>query len=111
MTTNRMRYFRWTPRTAGITFMYAVVVPGIFGVIAYTTDVSEVEKMTIREATLTAAVVSGQMGHACKEERRSDGRVVILAIAKAEKVNKLYICDQNQQQITSLPSRSKHVKH
>ncbi|KAI0430480.1 NADH:ubiquinone oxidoreductase 6.6kD subunit [Xylaria sp. FL1042] len=38
MTKNRHKYFRWTPRTAGITFAYAVVVPFIFGVIAYQTD-------------------------------------------------------------------------
>ncbi|KAI2782938.1 NADH:ubiquinone oxidoreductase 6.6kD subunit [Daldinia loculata] len=38
MTTNRHKYFRWTPRTARITFMYAVVVPAILGTIAYTTD-------------------------------------------------------------------------
>ncbi|KAL1875748.1 hypothetical protein VTK73DRAFT_9809 [Phialemonium thermophilum] len=38
MTTNRHKYFRWTPRTAGITFVYAVVVPSIVGYFAYTTD-------------------------------------------------------------------------
>ncbi|KAI8628598.1 NADH:ubiquinone oxidoreductase 6.6kD subunit [Xylariaceae sp. FL1651] len=38
MTTNRHKYFRWTPRTAGITFVYAILVPSIFGVIAYQTD-------------------------------------------------------------------------
>ncbi|KAI1374691.1 NADH:ubiquinone oxidoreductase 6.6kD subunit [Hypoxylon crocopeplum] len=38
MTTNRHKYFRWTSRTARITFMYAVVVPVIFGIVAYKTD-------------------------------------------------------------------------
>ncbi|KAI0851855.1 NADH:ubiquinone oxidoreductase 6.6kD subunit [Daldinia vernicosa] len=38
MTTNRHKFFRWTPRTARITFMYAIAVPTILGVIAYTTD-------------------------------------------------------------------------
>ncbi|KAI0841690.1 NADH:ubiquinone oxidoreductase 6.6kD subunit [Hypoxylon sp. FL0890] len=38
MTTNRHKYFRWTPRTARITFMYCVVVPTLLGVIAYKTD-------------------------------------------------------------------------
>ncbi|KAI1844094.1 hypothetical protein JX265_009643 [Neoarthrinium moseri] len=38
MTTTRHKYFRWTPRTARITFMYAVFVPAIFGVVAYQTD-------------------------------------------------------------------------
>jgi hypothetical protein len=40
MTTNRHKYFRWTPRTARITIMYVAVVPAIFGYFAYTTDVS-----------------------------------------------------------------------
>ena len=40
MQSNRYRFFRWTPRTAGITFMYAVVVPGILGTLAYQVDVS-----------------------------------------------------------------------
>lgn len=40
MTTNRYKYFRWTPRTAWITFVYVAVVPSIFGYFAYTTDVS-----------------------------------------------------------------------
>ncbi|KAI0393619.1 NADH:ubiquinone oxidoreductase 6.6kD subunit [Xylariaceae sp. FL0594] len=38
MTTNRHKFFRWTKRTAGLTFIYAVVVPSIVGVIAYRTD-------------------------------------------------------------------------
>ncbi|KAI0805224.1 hypothetical protein GGR55DRAFT_681136 [Xylaria sp. FL0064] len=39
MSTNRHKFFRWTPRTAGITFAYAIAVPFIVGVIAYQTDV------------------------------------------------------------------------
>ncbi|KAI2638272.1 hypothetical protein GGS21DRAFT_465026 [Xylaria nigripes] len=38
MSANRVKYFRWTPRTASITFVYFVVVPSIIGVIAYQTD-------------------------------------------------------------------------
>jgi hypothetical protein len=41
MTSNRHKYFRWTPRTARITFVYAIVVPAIVGYFSYTTDVSE----------------------------------------------------------------------
>lgn len=40
MQTNRVKYFRWTPRTARITFMYVVFVPTLFGIVAYQTDVS-----------------------------------------------------------------------
>ncbi|KAI0481057.1 NADH:ubiquinone oxidoreductase 6.6kD subunit [Xylariaceae sp. FL0804] len=38
MTTNRHKYFRWTPRTARITIMYVLVVPSIFAYVAYQTD-------------------------------------------------------------------------
>ncbi|KAK4237919.1 hypothetical protein C8A03DRAFT_34113 [Achaetomium macrosporum] len=38
MITNRYKYFRWTKRTAGITFMYVFVVPGIIGYLGYKTD-------------------------------------------------------------------------
>lgn len=40
MTSNRHNYFRWTPRTAKITIMYAVVVPFIVGYVGYKFDVS-----------------------------------------------------------------------
>lgn len=40
MTSNRYKYFRFTPRTARITLAYVVVVPAIVGYIAYKTDVS-----------------------------------------------------------------------
>ncbi|KAI1082181.1 NADH:ubiquinone oxidoreductase 6.6kD subunit [Whalleya microplaca] len=38
MITNRHKYFRWTPRTARISFMYLVVVPAALGYIGYQTD-------------------------------------------------------------------------
>ncbi|KAL2271607.1 hypothetical protein VTJ83DRAFT_978 [Remersonia thermophila] len=38
MTTNRYKYFRWTKRTAGVTLIYAVIVPGIIGTLAYWND-------------------------------------------------------------------------
>lgn len=37
---NRHKYFRWTPRTAWITFVYVGLVPGIIGYLGYTSDVS-----------------------------------------------------------------------
>ena len=40
MQTIRYRYFRWTPRTAGLTFLCAAVIPGIVGYMAFKTDVS-----------------------------------------------------------------------
>ncbi|KAL2164442.1 hypothetical protein VTH06DRAFT_3658 [Thermothelomyces fergusii] len=38
MTQNRYKYFRWTKRTARITFVYAVVIPTIIGYLAYKND-------------------------------------------------------------------------
>ncbi|KAF2657610.1 hypothetical protein K491DRAFT_777013 [Lophiostoma macrostomum CBS 122681] len=38
MMINRHKYFRWTPRTAGITFAFMVVVPGMLGVAGYMTE-------------------------------------------------------------------------
>jgi hypothetical protein len=38
MMVNRHKYFRWTPRTVGITFMFMVVVPGIMGTAGYMTE-------------------------------------------------------------------------
>lgn len=41
MQKNRYKYFRWTPRTATITFMYVIVGPAIVGYIGYKTQVSD----------------------------------------------------------------------
>ncbi|KAI9788494.1 MAG: hypothetical protein M1835_002241 [Candelina submexicana] len=38
MYVNRHKYFRWTPRTAWLTFVYVVAVPSIFGYMGYVTD-------------------------------------------------------------------------
>ena len=40
MSANRFKYFRWTPRTAWITFVYVAVVPSVLGYIGYVTEVS-----------------------------------------------------------------------
>lgn len=40
MAKNRHHYFRFTPRTARITFLYVAVIPAIVGYVAYQTDVS-----------------------------------------------------------------------
>ncbi|ODH45575.1 hypothetical protein GX48_08345 [Paracoccidioides brasiliensis] len=37
---NRYKYFRWTPRTASISFCYMALVPGILAYIGCKTDVS-----------------------------------------------------------------------
>ncbi|KAK4123439.1 hypothetical protein N657DRAFT_644977, partial [Parathielavia appendiculata] len=38
MIQNRYKYFRWTKRTAGITFVYVAVIPTIIGYLGYKTD-------------------------------------------------------------------------
>ena len=40
MSANRWKYFRWTPRTARVTFKYVVFFPALVGYLAYSTDVS-----------------------------------------------------------------------
>ncbi|KAI9811677.1 MAG: hypothetical protein M1832_000711 [Thelocarpon impressellum] len=38
MYVNRHKYFRWTPRTAWLTFSYVAAFPAFVGYFAYTTD-------------------------------------------------------------------------
>ncbi|KAJ4391915.1 hypothetical protein N0V93_005535 [Gnomoniopsis smithogilvyi] len=38
MSSNRYKYFRWTPRTAWLSFVYVVAVPFALGTVAYSTD-------------------------------------------------------------------------
>ncbi|KAA6411852.1 MAG: NADH:ubiquinone oxidoreductase subunit [Lasallia pustulata] len=38
MQVNRHKYFRWTPRTAWLTFAYVVAVPAMFGYLGFVTD-------------------------------------------------------------------------
>jgi hypothetical protein len=40
MHSNRHKFFRWTPRTAGLTFIYVVAFPAFVGYLGYVTDVS-----------------------------------------------------------------------
>jgi len=40
MYVKRHEYFRWTPRTAWLTFAYVIAVPSVFMVMAYRTEVS-----------------------------------------------------------------------
>ncbi|KAJ8109128.1 hypothetical protein ONZ43_g6221 [Nemania bipapillata] len=49
MSTNRHKYFRWTKRTAGLTFVYAVAMPTILGILAYQTDPRKASGLTIEE--------------------------------------------------------------
>ena len=44
MYVNRHQYFRWTGRTAWLTFAYVVAFPAAMGYLAYTTDVSAVRR-------------------------------------------------------------------
>jgi hypothetical protein len=66
MMVNRHKYFRWTGRTARITFAYMVAFPAFIGYLAYTTDVSSLG--TTGEALLMRSI--GQVGYAGEEEGR-----------------------------------------
>lgn len=41
MQKSRHLYFRWTPRTARIGFIYVLVIPSLMGYLAYQTQVSQ----------------------------------------------------------------------
>jgi hypothetical protein len=70
MSSNRYKYFRWTPRTARITFAWVVVVPSMVGYAAYKTDVSRKHQCHTFHNSLTSMLNAGTMGFPGKEERR-----------------------------------------
>jgi hypothetical protein len=72
MFVNRHKYFRWTSRTARITFAYVVAFPALIGYLAYTTDV----RMLQLESGVFADKVVGQVGYERKAERGYDCRVL-----------------------------------
>lgn len=47
MTKNRVQYFRFTPRTARITFIYVAVIPTLVGYLAYQTDVGSCPQLQL----------------------------------------------------------------
>jgi hypothetical protein len=68
MFVNRHKYFRWTGRTARITFAYVVAFPALIGYLAYTTDVRMMRRMS---RILTDHRV-GQVGYERQAERGHD---------------------------------------
>ncbi|EAQ91014.1 predicted protein [Chaetomium globosum CBS 148.51] len=38
MTANRYKYFRWTKRTAALSFIYVIAVPSVLGYLGYHND-------------------------------------------------------------------------
>jgi hypothetical protein len=72
MFVNRHKYFRWTGRTARITFAYVVAFPALIGYLAYTTDV----RMLQWESGVFADAVVGQVGYERQAERGHDRRVL-----------------------------------
>jgi hypothetical protein len=72
MQSNRYKYFRWTPRTARITFAWVVVVPAMVGYLAYKTDVSCHQTHQMFDSALTRPMTAGALGLPRKEERRPD---------------------------------------
>jgi hypothetical protein len=69
---NRHKYFRWTGRTARITFAYVVAFPALIGYLAYTTDVRMLQWIL---GDFTDMRV-GQVGYERQAERRHDCRIL-----------------------------------
>lgn len=65
MAVERYRYFRWTPRTAWLTFAYVVAFPTFLGYFAYTTDVSfTISCCTLEDQGFPHHSISGYPGFA-----------------------------------------------
>ena len=62
MSANRYKYFRWTPRTAWITFVYVAVVPSVLGYIGYVTEVSGLLSLSTRFCPLLAVGGAESLG-------------------------------------------------
>jgi hypothetical protein len=69
---NRHKYFRWTGRTARITFAYVVAFPALIGYLAYTTDVRMLQWMLGGFTDMRV----GQVGYERQAERRHDCRIL-----------------------------------
>lgn len=103
MTVNRHKYFRWTPRTAWITFAYAILVPAMLGTAGYMTDVGCVK----RPQTMWANIKLGQVGHARQEARRFD--LGVLSAESSQRSNKgfcVYICGKLSARLKPLQCRT-----
>ena len=68
MSANRWKYFRWTPRTAWITFVYVAVVPSVLGYVGYVTEVSGLLSLS----TLSALLAVGGRSHWEEEKREGE---------------------------------------
>lgn len=67
MYVKRHEFFRWTPRTTWLTFVYVALVPGAFLYLGYRTDVGVASPVQRR---VTNALPAGQVRFAREEERR-----------------------------------------
>jgi hypothetical protein len=65
MYTQRHKYFRWTTKTAGLTFVYAIAFPALIGYISYTYEVRE---RYLGEILIRILTTLGQVGFQRKEE-------------------------------------------
>lgn len=72
MTTNRHKYFRWTRRTAWLSFAYVMLVPAMLGTAGYMTEVSEHAEEELKRIGQWLISDPGQVGYAWKEEGRHD---------------------------------------
>jgi hypothetical protein len=95
---NRHKYFRWTGRTARITFAYVVAFPALIGYLAYTTDVRRSHQ---EMGDFTDGRV-GQVGYERQAERRYDCGVLgarslsghrVVHMRRMEQSNRKYQCN------------------
>ena len=72
MNANRWKYFRWTPRTAWITFVYVAVVPSVLGYVGYVTEVSGL--LSLSTLSTLQAVGGGVIGKRKGKRGRRRGK-------------------------------------
>ena len=81
MYVKRHEYFRWTPRTAWLTFVYVAAIPSAFLYLAYSTEVSiTLPTQGIVRRAFTDAIILGQIRLAREAKRRYNCGVLVMRI-------------------------------
>lgn len=74
MIQNRYKYFRWTKRTAWLSFVYVIVVPGAVGYLGWKYDVSEPFRLGWKEGKREGRVgEDGERSGADSGRHRANG--------------------------------------
>jgi hypothetical protein len=59
MSNNRYKYFKWTPKTARVTFAYVFLIPSIFLYIGYKTEVCSLSHSYLSHDRLWRKLLNG----------------------------------------------------